>query len=272
MFHLEHMRISYTVLMAAEDTFPALSVVIPAFNEEARIKKTLRSVSEYIEELPYASEVLVIDDGSSDKTSEVVLSERATMPYLKLLRFKRNLGKGWAVREGMLNSIGRYRLFMDADGSTDVAHWRDMKTALDKGADVAVGSRHAPGSLIRVRQAPHREMLGQVFRYLVRGIFQMPINDTQNGFKAFRAEAAARIFGRQKVSGWAFDVEVLSIAKALKYEIVEVPITWVDDDRSRMTFSAMPRMLSDLMRIRMNAIQQRPTYSMHETPQLVRLA
>jgi dolichyl-phosphate beta-glucosyltransferase len=258
--------------MPTENSRIYLSVVIPAYNEAERVGKTLNSVDAYLKKLPYSYEIIIVDDGSRDATTKVLRSYAASIPNLKLLRFPKNRGKGWAVREGMLYANGRYRLFMDADGSTDIAHWGVAKTALDDGADVVVGSRHIQGSMIKVRQAPHREVLGYVFRSLVRVIFRMPIYDTQNGFKAFGAEAAERIFRRQHVTGWAFDVEILSIARRLEYTVTEIPIAWIDDDRSRMTFGAMPKMLMDLARIRLEAVQPRPIYLAGEAPQLIRLS
>ena len=243
----------------------ALSVVIPAYNEEERIGPTLLSIDRYLKEQPYAYEIIVVDDGSSDSTVRVVQELSTQVRQLKLLQQRGNEGKACAGRAGMLSALGRYRLFMDADGSTDIAHWDALRSELDAGSDVVVGSRHVAGSRIDVHQSQFRELLGGVFRHLVRMTFGLPIHDTQNGFKAFTSEAALRIFTRQKVTGWAFDVDVLSIAQRLGYSMLEVPVTWIDDDRSRMTMRAMPRMLMDLMRIRLNAV---PTPTYRAIPQL----
>jgi len=249
-----------------------LSVVIPAYNESERIGKTLVSVDAFLKKEPYNYEIIVVDDGSSDDTVELVHSHASTVNNLKLLQLSPNQGKGWAVRTGMLTASGRYRLFMDADGSTSIRHWPQMRSVLDEGADVVVGSRHVDGSMIRVRQAPHREVLGHAFRRLVQFLCGLSINDTQNGFKAFTARTAERIFSRQSVSGWAFDVEILTIAKELGYHAEEIPITWIDDDRSRMRFTAMPRMLTDLLQIRLRTVQPQPAYRLGETPRLITLS
>lgn len=228
----------------------SLSVIIPAYNEEARIGKTVSSIDRFLNQRPDGYEIVVVDDGSSDQTQRIVrdLSER--IPEIRLIAHAKNHGKGWAVRSGMLNARGAFRLFMDADGSTSINHWIGLRDSIEMGADVAVGSRHAHGAVIQKRQSLHRVVLGFVFRELVRMLFRFEIHDTQNGFKAFTAEAAQRIFKRQTVKGWAFDVEVLAIAKRLGYSIVEIPIVWIDDERSKVKALSMPKMLLDILRIR----------------------
>jgi len=245
-----------------------LSVIVPAFNEEERLGRTMLSIISYVRTLPYASEILVVDDGSRDKTADIARRYSSAHPHFKVLRYDNNRGKGFAVRTGMLNALGRYRLFMDADGSTDIRHWSAVRKALNE-SDIVIGSRHVEGSRIDIHQAPYREALGTLFRRVVRVLFGLTINDTQNGFKAFTADAAERIFRRQTVSGWAFDVEVLSMAKRLGYSMMEVPITWIDDDRSRMTLRAMPRMLVDILKIRLSTLRSRERAQTLETPQWV---
>ncbi len=247
-----------------------LSVVIPAYNEEARIEKTLNSIGAFLRKQDYRYEIIVVDDVSRDGTQDIVTALKKRVAYLKVLRHEENCGKGWAVRTGMLHSSGQYRLFMDADGSTSIEHWEPLKEELDRGVDVAISSRHASGSSIQVRQAPHREALGYLFRMLIKGLFRLPVSDTQNGFKAFRAEAAERIFRLQRVRGWAFDVELLSIAKSLGYTLSEVPIRWIDDDRSRVTFISMPIMLADIVRIRIHSSKiRKPRTPPLPRPQLI---
>jgi dolichyl-phosphate beta-glucosyltransferase len=232
-----------------------LSVVLPAYNEANRVGKTLRSIDRFLKKQPYNYEIIVVDDGSKDATPDVVRTQAWRSENLRILRHERNYGKGWAVRTGMLNARGRYRLFMDADGSTDIKHWHRVQSALDQGADIVVGSRHVAGSKIDVHQAAYRVFLGHIFRLLVKRGFRLSVLDTQNGFKAFTADAAERVFRRQRVPGWAFDVEILSIAENLGYRAAEVPVTWIDDNRSRMTMAAMPRMLAELFRIKIGALQ-----------------
>jgi dolichyl-phosphate beta-glucosyltransferase len=243
-----------------------LSVVIPAYNESERIGPTLASVAQYLARQPFTSEVVVVDDGSHDAMADVVDAYAERYPDITLVRHLENHGKGWAVRTGMLNAHGEYRLFMDADGSTSIEHWRAVESELQSGSDIVIGSRHVEGSDIVIHQSVHRETLGFAFRHVVQTLFRLGISDTQNGFKAFTRAAAERIFSRQSVKGWAFDVEILSIARALGYRASEIPVRWLDDERSRMKFLAMPRMLLDLIALRASAIP-RPVFSA-ELPQL----
>lgn len=233
-------------------------MIIPAYNEERRIRHTLARVERYLERKPYATEIIVVDDGSKDRTVDVVLAATRRVSNMRLVQHVHNRGKGWAVRSGMLRAIGRYRLFMDADYSTPIDYWDSLYRALESDADIAIGSRHVPGSRILTHQALHRELLGSAFRYLVRSLVHLPIKDTQNGFKAFTAEAAENIFKRQSIPGWAFDVEVLSIGRTLGYSMEEVPVDWRNDDRSRVRLSQTPRMLADLLRVRFKDPQTRP--------------
>jgi glycosyltransferase involved in cell wall biosynthesis len=236
--------------MQERDQHITLSVIIPAYNEAERIGSTLAEVGAYLEKQDYPSEVLVVDDGSKDDTRDVVDAHARKRENLRRVSHATNQGKGWAVRTGALHARGRYRLFMDADGSTSISHWDALKDAFARGADVVVGSRHTDGSRIIVSQAPHRELTGWAFRRLVQALFGLQVNDTQNGFKAFTARAAEDIFSRQRVRGWAFDVEILALADALGYGIAEVPIKWVNDDRTRLTFLSMPQMLLDVFKIK----------------------
>ena len=247
-----------------------LSVIIPAYNESQRIGRTLRAVHAYLKEERYEYEIIVVDDGSSDATASLVHANTRRIKALRLLRLPRNEGKGWAVREGMLAATGRYRLFMDADGATAIEHWPALKERLESGADVAVGSRHVAGATIVVRQAMHREMLGHLFRLVVRALFRLPVIDTQNGFKAFTAAAAEKIFSRQRLKGWAFDVEVLTVARDLHFSIAEVPVAWFNDDRSRLRVTSTPLMLLDILKVRLALARTASSKPLSRTPELAR--
>jgi dolichyl-phosphate beta-glucosyltransferase len=169
---------------------------------------------------------------------------------VELLRHDANQGKGRAVRSGMLRARGAYRLFMDADNSTSIAHWPLVERCLGEGYDIVIGSRQVSGSVITAPQGPLRDALGLIYRLIVKAPFSLGVRDTQNGFKGFSAQSAEAVFSRQRTRGWAFDVEVLTRARKLGFQMKEIPVTWVNDGRSKVTVSGMVRMLFDLMAIR----------------------
>ncbi len=229
-----------------------LSVVIPAFEEEARIGPTLARVRTYLDGQPYRSEVLVVVDGGTDATLAQAERLGADWPALRVLDNGRNRGKGFSVRRGMLEAEGRYRLFSDADLSTPIEEIERLIAAMDGGAQVAIGSRALAASDVRVRQAWWRQSMGRAFNRVVRLTTVAGFGDTQCGFKCFRAEAAREVFARQHLERFAFDVELLWIATRLGYEIVEVPVVWVNDPASRVhPVSDSLRMLLDLARVRL---------------------
>jgi len=229
-----------------------LSVVIPAYEEAVRITRTLDRVRAYLETQPYRSEVLVVVDGGRDRTRDLVRAAAERWPALRLLDNGANRGKGYSVRRGMLDAAGRYLLFSDADLSTPIEEVERLLAVLDAGADVAVGSRAAPGADVRVRQAWWRQSMGRLFNRLVRLAALSRIRDTQCGFKCFRRDAARRIFARQRITRFAFDVEVLWIAERLGYQIAEVPVVWVNDPASRVhPVLDSVRMVADLARVRL---------------------
>jgi dolichyl-phosphate beta-glucosyltransferase len=229
-----------------------LSIIIPAYNEEARILSTLESVDAYMRDKKYEYEILVINDGSTDRTNEVVENAATRIPNLRFIDNKNNHGKGWVVRKGMLSAKGTFRLFMDADGSTDISNLDKMLPyAIKEGYDVVAGSRRIEGSEVEMDQSFLRTLLGTIFRTTVRLAVPTGVVDSQNGFKLFTARAAEEIFPRERTFTWAFDVEVLAIARLLKFSIKEVPIRWVNDERSHVTMKGMITMLLEVAEIRM---------------------
>lgn len=216
-----------------------LSIIIPCYNEEARIGRTLRAIHSYIKTKDYSWEIIVVDNGSRDRTREVVEAHAALIPNLKLMS-RQSHGKGWAVKQGMLAATGEYRLFTDADNSTDIAQLDKLLPWATHGADVVISSRKAPGAVITEKQPPHRVWLGNLFSLFVRTIVPLGgIKDTQNGFKLFTKQAAEKIFPHQSIYYWAFDVEILALAKIFGFKVKEVPIVWVNDDRSKMNLKGM---------------------------------
>jgi dolichyl-phosphate beta-glucosyltransferase len=213
-----------------------LSVVIPAYNAAARIAATLATVAGDLDARPFASEIIVVDDGSCDGTGEAARAALAGRPAAKVLRRDRNSGKGATVREGVLAAAGEIILFLDDDLSTPVGELDKALSAFEAGADIVIGSRAHPDSEIRVRQRRPREWMGKIFNVLVR-LFVLPgerCRDTQCGFKAFRRAAARDIFARLRTTGFGFDVEVLALARERGYRIAEIPVVWCDARPSRV--------------------------------------
>ncbi len=243
---------------------PSLSVIIPAYNEAKRIEKTLDAVHAFLQSEVPSYEILVIDDGSEDSTAALVQKKCETIPHLRLIKALVNGGKGRAVVRGMLDARGEVRLFMDADNSTPIETWKSMAPyfeTFDKNAasihhraDIVIGSRRVKGATIAVHQPFYRTFLGHLFRILTRTILPLDIADTQNGFKACTAAVAEDLFPRLTTMGWAFDVEFLALARMHEYRIEEVPVTWHNDNDSRMNLSGMWHMLVDIVRIRLSLI------------------
>jgi len=233
-----------------------LSVVVPTYNKESRIAATLEKVASYLEGKPFASEIVVVDDGSSDRTADAARRSLAGRDRLgaKVLSRGFNLGKGASVREGVLAAAGETVLFADDDLSTPIEELDKTLAAIEAGADVVIGSRAHPDSEITVRQRRPRELMGKAFNLLVRLFVLRGHRDTQCGFKAFRRAAAQDIFARLRTAGFGFDVEVLVLCRDLGYRVAEVPVTWCDIRPSRLRiFGGSWSMLKDLWRIRREA-------------------
>ena len=234
-----------------DDGVVHLSVVIPAFKEVERIGPSLDRVRSYLDDQAFDSEVVVVVDGDRDVTLALVRAAMTGWPALRVLENDVNRGKGYSVRRGMLEACGRYLLFSDADLSTPLAEVGRLIAALEAGGDIAIGSRALAGSDVRVRQAWWRQSMGRVFNYIVRLVAVPGIRDTQCGFKCFRRDAARQLFALQRITGFAFDVELLWIARRLGYRVVEVPVIWVNDPSSRVSpVTDSFRMLVDLARLR----------------------
>jgi glycosyltransferase involved in cell wall biosynthesis len=245
---------------------PELTIVVPAYNESARLPRTLGEIDRFIAERRFSVELLVIDDGSDDDTYLIAEQHASTAARYQVLRLPHR-GKASAVRAGMLAANGKYVLFTDADLSTPIDYATKLTGALSGNADVAIGSREGIGAT-RVGEPAYRHVMGRVFNAVVRLLAVPGINDTQCGFKAFRREAAQAIFSRTilhagegtvegpRVTG--FDVEVLYIARKLGYTIAEVPVYWEHVVGSKV--QPLPdsfRMFADVLRVRWNAIRGR---------------
>jgi dolichyl-phosphate beta-glucosyltransferase len=229
----------------------SISVVIPAFNEDARIPPTLRRIDEYLKEHAYKFEIIVVDDGSSDGTADVVLGESERMKSIRLLRNESNRGKGFSVRRGVLSANHELVLISDADLSTPIEEIEKFMPWIGQGYEVVIGSRALRESDIIRKQPWYRQSMGKVFNALVRVIVLGGFHDTQCGFKMFRSGPAKEIFGVLKTERFAFDVEVLLRAKKMGYRIREVPVRWMNSPQSRVdALRDSFRMFVDLLRIR----------------------
>jgi len=237
---------------------PSLSIVIPAYNEGARIEHALDRVLSCVAERNWDAEVLVVDDGSSDSTAEIVHRWMLTHPNLHLIHNDGNRGKGYSVRNGLLQAQGAVVMFTDADLSSPIEEAERLFAALDAGADVAIGSRWLEKQRQTIHQPFYRRFFGRCFNWVTRKLMGLPYKDTQCGFKAFKRDAAQVIFRLQTIERWGFDPEILFIARKLGYTIVEVPVTWGHDERSRISYlKDGMKMLEDMAHIRKNSIRGR---------------
>jgi dolichyl-phosphate beta-glucosyltransferase len=231
------------------------SIVIPAFNEQARIGATLERVVACIRAREWAAEVLVVDDGSRDETAAVVTAAAEKYPVVRLLHNSTNRGKGYSVRNGILQARGEIVMFTDADLSAPIEEAEQLFAAIRHGADVAIGSRWLDRSRQTLRQPLYRRFFGRCFNGLTRLVMHLPVADTQCGFKAFRRESAQAIFMRQRIERWGFDAEILYIALRLGMRVEEVPVTWGHDERSRISYLRDGlRMIQDLVMVRLYSL------------------
>jgi dolichyl-phosphate beta-glucosyltransferase len=234
---------------------PQYSIVIPAYNETARIGHALEEVLRAVHDRQWPAEVIVVDDGSTDDTSEIVRSFIAQNPHLRLLRNPGNRGKGYSVRNGILNASGEIVLFTDADLSAPIEEAERLFTAIRDGADVAIGSRWLDRGRQTAHQPLYRRFFGRCFNRVTRMVMQLPFADTQCGFKAFKRAAAQTIFQLQRIERWGFDPEILFIALKRGYSVREVAVTWGHDERSRISYLRDGlKMLEELVYIRWNAL------------------
>lgn len=230
---------------------PELSVVIPAYNEARRIGRALAAVRAYAARGANAIEVIVVDDGSHDETSDIVRGFEPEPLTIRLLGNPANRGKGYSVRQGMLAATGSIVLMCDADLSTPIEELQRLRRWLDRGYDVVIGSRDLPDSRLDPPQPLLRRWLAWIFRAIRRRLLLPTVRDTQCGFKCFRRPAAQAVFARLQADGWLFDCEALGLAERLGYRIKEVGIVWRCDPDSRVnTVREMFRSLPALLRIR----------------------
>lgn len=245
----------------------SLSVVIPAYNEEQRLPGTVERILGYLSDRKFDfAELLIVDDGSCDRTAAVAGQYASANPAVRLLRNPGNCGKGYAVRSGMLNARGQWVLFSDADLSTPIEEVEKLAAAVrNSDAAIAIGSRALDRSLIAVRQRWGREAMGRIFNLAVRAITGLPFRDTQCGFKLYRTDAARAVFSRQQLDGFGFDVEDLVIARLLRLPVAEIPVRWSNVAGTKVTGASGLRSFFDLLRIRANQMSGRYRLTSTET-------
>jgi dolichyl-phosphate beta-glucosyltransferase len=230
---------------------PTYSIVIPAYNESARLGATLEKVLAYMHAQGWDAEVIVVNDGSRDNTAEIVRSAASKDSALRLVENPGNRGKGYSVRNGMLSARGRIVLFSDADLSSPIEEAPKLFEALENGADIAIGSRWLRAETQTQRQPLHRQLFGRIFNLILRITLGLQFADTQCGFKAFKQPAVQAIFPLQKIERWGFDPEILFLARKLKFEVTEVPVAWGHDGRTRINpLVDGSRMVMEMLRIR----------------------
>jgi dolichyl-phosphate beta-glucosyltransferase len=234
--------------------YPSYSIVLPAYNESARILAALESVVACIRQRGWSAEVIVVDDGSSDTTAEIVRTFAAGAPEIRLVQNDGNRGKGYSVRSGILQALGEVVMFTDADLSAPIEEAEDLFAAINAGADIAIGSRWLERTRQTIRQPLYRQFFGRCFNAVTRAVMGLPFADTQCGFKAFTRAAAQNVFQLQTIERWGFDPEILFIALKRGYHIAEVPVSWAHDERTRISYLKDGlRMLEDIAVVRWNA-------------------
>lgn len=232
---------------------PYLSVVIPAYNEEKRIPTTLIDIDRHLSTKEYSYEIIVVVAPSSDRTVEVVKRHCEIIKNLRYIELdNKATGKGYAVKAGMLEAKGQYRVFTDADNSTTIDHFDRMLPYFKEGYGVVICSRAMKGSKLTPAQPLYRQIPGKIGNLIIQVLVLPGLWDTQCGFKGFSEDAARDIFERATITRWGFDVEVLALARKFGHRIKEIPVTWVNDLESKVTAGAFISTLGDVFKIRMN--------------------
>ncbi len=232
---------------------PYLSLIIPAYNEEERITESLIAMETYLQQQTYSWEMLIVIDGATDNTLQMVKTFAAAKPRIRWIDRQENHGKGYTVREGMLAARGQIRLFSDADNSTDMSHFDQMIPLFEKGADVVICSRDpkdASGAGQAVPQPLFKRFLGNSGNLFIQLVAVPGIWDTQCGFKAFTARAAEAIFPPARINGWGSDIEMLALARRFKYEIEIVPAHWIDQAGTHVRSIDYLGTLTEALRVR----------------------
>ena len=232
---------------------PTYSIVVPAYSESARLGASLDKILSYVAQKKWSAEVIVVNDGSRDDTAEIVRRLAKNNPALRLVENPGNRGKGYSVRNGMLQARGGVVVFSDADLSSPIEELPKLLSALNGGADIAIGSRWLQSELQTQRQPVHRQIFGRIFNLLLRITLGLHFKDTQCGFKAFQRQAVQKIFPLQRIERWGFDPEILFLARKFGFHVQEVPVAWAHSGGTRIhPLTDGSRMFWDMLRIRWN--------------------
>jgi len=231
-----------------------LSIIIPAYNESKRLPATLLNINKYLSKQDYNYEIIVVNDGSKDNTAVIVKKLQDKINNLKLIDNKQNKGKGAVVKQGILKAQGKYRLFMDADNSTPINTMDKFWPEFEQNADVVIASIGLPQSKIIEKTSWHRRIMGKWAKYLIQITMLWSIHDSQRGFKCFTAAAAKKIFPKQTIKQWGFDIELLALARKYGFKIKEVPIVWKNIGKSEVNLKAYIKTLGELIKIKWNLI------------------
>ncbi len=243
------------------------SFVVPAYNESVRLRPTLDEILRYTQEMNWDTEILVVNDGSTDDTAQIIRGYGKRHPQVLLLENPGNRGKGQSVRNGMLHARGDICLFMDADLSCPMTEAQKLFDAIAQGADVAIGSRWLRAEMQTERQPLYRQVFGRIFNLVLRLFLGLHFADTQCGFKAFRRDAAQHIFPLQKIERWGFDPEILFLARRAGLRVDEIPVLWAHSEGTRLhPFRDGLRMFAEVLRIRWNALSGDYTASALPSP------
>jgi len=236
---------------------PRYSIVVPAYNEAERLVPSLNRMLAYLEEAKWSAEIIVVNDGSRDRTAAVVKEFASRNPIVRLVENPGNRGKGYSVRHGMMSASGQFLLFTDADLSSPIEEAPKLFAPIESGAaDVTIGSRYLQSELQTRKQPVHRRMLGRAFNVALRLILGLSYVDTQCGFKAFSRNAVNEVFPNMKIERWGFDPEILFLAKRYGLRVTEVPVSWAHDHRSKINpIRDGARMFWELMRVRLNSME-----------------
>jgi dolichyl-phosphate beta-glucosyltransferase len=235
---------------------PKFSIIIPAYNEENRLPRTLQSVYDYMQSRRESFEIVVVDDGSADGTAEFVRNFPCVSGTVRLISYSPNRGKGNAVRTGIFAARGELLLIDDADGSSPIEELSRLEKEIDQGADIVIGSRAKPDPDRRVEALAHRKLIGGTFNKIVRALLLDGLYDTQCGFKLFKREVARDVFCRSSMNGYGFDVEVLYIARLRGHQVAETAINWSNVDGSKVNvFVDSPKMFLELLTIKLRGMK-----------------